>query len=66
MAKDKKIGKCECGCTVRGIEEHGRLFTWCEKCTPVVVVKRTRRAATEAIAHRRIFRDARMGGLPSL
>lgn len=35
----KKICKCECGGTVRGIEQMGRKFTWCEKCTPVIVVK---------------------------
>lgn len=58
MAKHKNMGRCDCGGTVRGIEEHGRWFTWCEKCTPVVVVKRTVRAAASAIAERRIFNDA--------
>jgi hypothetical protein len=40
MAKRRKLDgrhicKCECGGQVRGIEDFGRLFTWCEKCTPV-------------------------------
>jgi hypothetical protein len=35
----KHICKCECGGEVRGIEQFDRLFTWCEKCTPVNVVK---------------------------
>jgi len=34
--KDRRICKCECGGIVRGIEQFGRLFTWCEKCSPVV------------------------------
>lgn len=38
-AKDKKLGKCECGGIVRGVTEFGRLFTYCEKCTPVVIVR---------------------------
>lgn len=66
MAKDKKIGRCECGGTVCGIEEHGRWFTWCEKCTPAVVIRQTVRDAASAIAQRRIFRDGRMGRLQSL
>ena len=32
----RRICKCECGGVVRGVESFGRLFTWCEKCTPVV------------------------------
>lgn len=38
MAKreGKYICKCECGGQVRGVEQFGRLFTWCEKCSPVV------------------------------
>lgn len=39
-AKDKKICQCECGGTVRGVHEFGRLFTYCEKCTPVVRIKK--------------------------
>lgn len=35
----RRVGKCECGGTVRGVEGFGLLFTWCEKCTPVVKVK---------------------------
>jgi hypothetical protein len=41
MAKKKEgrfVCKCECGGSVRGIEEFGQLWTWCEKCTPVVRV----------------------------
>lgn len=34
----KFICKCECGGQVRGVESFGRLWTWCEKCTPVVKV----------------------------
>ena len=42
MKRDGKyICKCECGGQVRGIESFGRLWTWCEKCTPVVTVVRT-------------------------
>lgn len=33
------VCKCECGGQVRGVEQFGRLFTWCTKCTPVVTVK---------------------------
>ena len=45
MSKRKKlegryICKCECGGQVRGIEDFGRLFTWCEKCTPVEVMNK--------------------------
>jgi len=37
--KDGKfICKCECGGQVRGVEGFGRLWTWCEKCTPVVTM----------------------------
>lgn len=32
----RRICKCECGGEVRGIESFGRMFSWCEKCTPVV------------------------------
>jgi hypothetical protein len=42
MAKEpneKRICKCDCGGTVRGVEQFGRLFTWCDKCTPVVSLK---------------------------
>lgn len=34
--KERRICKCECGGIVRGVESFGRLWTWCEKCTPVV------------------------------
>ena len=44
MPKRKKlegryICKCECGGQVRGIKDFERLFSWCEKCTPVEKVK---------------------------
>lgn len=35
----RHICKCECGGEVRGIKDFGRLFTWCEKCTPVEKIK---------------------------
>lgn len=31
----RRICKCECGGTVRGVEDFGQLWTWCERCTPV-------------------------------
>jgi hypothetical protein len=37
--KAKRIGKCECGGTVYGVRDFGRLFSWCNRCTPVVSVK---------------------------
>jgi hypothetical protein len=30
-----KLGKCDCGGQVRGVQDFGRLWTWCEKCTPI-------------------------------
>lgn len=36
--KGRQIGKCECGGIVRGVEQFDRLWTWCEKCSPVVKV----------------------------
>ena len=36
--KGTRICKCECGGTVRGFEDFGQLWTWCEKCTPVVKI----------------------------
>lgn len=38
MKKGRRICKCECGGQVRGVESLGRLWTWCENCTPVVKV----------------------------
>jgi hypothetical protein len=35
----RRICECECGGIVRGIEQFGRLWTWCDKCTPVVTIK---------------------------
>lgn len=37
-AEGERICKCECGGQVRGIWEFERLWTWCEKCTPVVKI----------------------------
>jgi hydrogenase maturation factor len=34
----KHIGKCECGGIVRGVEDFGRLWTWCDRCTPTINV----------------------------
>lgn len=39
------ICKCECGGSVRGIESFGRIFSWCEKCTPVVTISATSQKA---------------------
>jgi hypothetical protein len=39
MKDGRYISKCECGGEVRGVEQFGRLFTWCTVCTPVVTVK---------------------------
>ncbi len=47
MARQKKkkrpkgeyIGRCECGGDVRGVRSFGRLWSWCERCTPVVTVR---------------------------
>lgn len=39
----KYICKCECGGQVRGIEQFGRLFTWCEKCTLIVKTPKQRK-----------------------
>lgn len=33
------VCRCECGGQVRGQFCFGRLFSWCESCTPVVEVK---------------------------
>lgn len=35
-ALGRHICKCECGGIVRGVRDFDRLWTWCEKCTPVV------------------------------
>lgn len=37
------VCRCECGDQVRGQWSFGRLFTFCEKCTPVVTVNATDR-----------------------
>lgn len=37
----KRVCKCECGGQVRSVEGFGWLWTWCEKCTPVVGMPRT-------------------------
>lgn len=44
MAKKKEgrhVGKCECGGEVRGVEQFDRLWTWCERCTPVQTMRPT-------------------------
>jgi hypothetical protein len=35
----RRICKCDCGGVVRGVYEFDRLWTWCDTCSPVVVVK---------------------------
>lgn len=37
--KDKRICKCECGGTVRGVYDFGRLFSYCDRCSPVITVR---------------------------
>lgn len=32
------VCRCECGGEVRGVRQFGRLWTWCTKCSPVVVI----------------------------
>lgn len=32
------VCKCECGGNVIGVREFGRLWTWCDKCSPVETV----------------------------
>jgi hypothetical protein len=36
--KDKRICRCECGGWVRGQEGFGRMWTYCDKCTPVIKI----------------------------
>lgn len=36
---DRYIGKCECGGAVRGARDFNRLWTWCEKCSPVQTIE---------------------------
>ncbi len=33
------VGRCSCGGSVRCVRGLGRLFTWCNKCTPVRKIK---------------------------
>lgn len=35
----KRICRCECGGWVRGVEDFGRLWTYCTKCTPVQKIR---------------------------
>lgn len=51
-AEGRVIGKCECGGTVRGIKDLGRLWTWCEKCTPVepITLKEALNVSLSALA----------------
>lgn len=55
----KYICKCECGGQVRGVEQFGRLFTWCETCTPVVptspMVERTMKAFESGLTRRAAY-----------
>lgn len=37
-SEGRRICKCECGGQVLGVEGFGRLWTWCERCTPVVKI----------------------------
>lgn len=41
--KARKVCRCECGGTVYGVRQFGRLFTWCGKCSPVVKVRGKRK-----------------------
>lgn len=34
----RPICQCECGGQVFGVEQFGRLWTWCDRCTPIVKV----------------------------
>lgn len=36
------VCKCECGGNVLGVRDFGRLWTWCDTCTPVVKVDVTK------------------------
>lgn len=36
--KDRRICRCECGGWVRGVREFDRLWTYCDKCSPVVKI----------------------------
>jgi len=35
----KPVCRCDCGGTVYGEEDFGRLWTWCDRCSPVVTIK---------------------------
>jgi hypothetical protein len=50
---DRFICKCECGGNVLGVRDFGRLFTWCDRCTPVETVLIRRRDAGGARAMKR-------------
>lgn len=43
------ICKCECGGAVMGIEQFGRTFSYCDKCSPVV--KLNKKAQQEITDH---------------
>lgn len=34
--EDRIICGCDCGGTVHGVDQFDRLWTWCDKCSPVV------------------------------
>jgi hypothetical protein len=46
--KDKRICRCECGGWVRGVQDFGRLWTYCDKCTPVVIVSAAALASAQS------------------
>ncbi len=34
------VCRCECGGKVYGVRQFNRLWSWCNRCTPIVKVKR--------------------------
>lgn len=53
------VCQCECGGEVRGHEQFGRMFTWCEQCSPVTRMTTDDSDDTEG---RRLYR-ARANGM---
>lgn len=31
----KRLGKCDCGGVVYGVEDFGQMWAWCDTCSPV-------------------------------